>query len=45
MLDVKLYSFGYLKSGIPKDETPNNGGFVFDCRFIRNPRWDPKLQA
>ena len=44
MLNVKLYSFGYLKSGIPADETPNNGGFVFDCRYIKNPRWNPRMQ-
>ena len=44
MLNVKLYSFGYKKSGIPADDTPNNGGFVFDCRYIKNPRWDTELE-
>ncbi|HEY3252016.1 MAG TPA: RNase adapter RapZ [Ignavibacteria bacterium] len=44
MLNVKIYSFGYHKSGIPDDETPNKGGFVFDCRFINNPQWVEELK-
>jgi RNase adaptor protein for sRNA GlmZ degradation len=45
MLNIRIYSFSYKRSGIPKDITMNGGGFVFDCRYIENPGRIPSFMT
>jgi RNase adaptor protein for sRNA GlmZ degradation len=36
-LHISIKSFGYHRSGVPKEDDAHGGGYIFDCRGLPNP--------